>query len=164
MKKIYIVRHAKSSWESQGINDHERPLNQRGLNDAPVMAKQLAEEHGVPQKLISSTANRAFQTAKIFAEIFGFDGKDILSEKQLYHADIEDLLGAVNGADEKYDSICIFAHNPGITYFANLICEANIDNVATCGILVMHADVNHWYEIDASDIVLDAYLYPKKGI
>lgn len=164
MKKIYLVRHAKSSWEKAGINDHERPLNQRGIADAPVMASLLAEKHSIPEKLISSTAVRAHQTAKFFAEVFGYKPESIQTEKHLYHADIEDLLGAINAADESCDHICLFAHNPGITYFANLICEANIDNVATCGILLMHADVKHWHEIDANDIVLDHYLFPKMGV
>lgn len=163
MKKIYLVRHAKSSWEILGTNDHERTLNDRGIRDAPLMALQIRSQFQVPQKLISSTAVRAYQTAKLFAQILGIEIQAIQQEKHLYHADIEDLLGTINGADPALDHICLFAHNPGITYFANLVCEANIDNVSTCGILIMHADVDNWHEIDASDIRLDSYIFPKMG-
>ena len=161
MKKIYLVRHAKSSWETSGINDHERPLNERGISDAPLMAKKIMDEYEIPQLLIASSAKRAHQTALIFAEQFGKSKESVMVEKNLYHADIEELLSCINGVDNEVDHICIFAHNPGITYFANIVCEANIHDVPTCGILIMESDIPTWQGIEASDIKLNAFIFPK---
>ncbi|HOY11727.1 MAG TPA: histidine phosphatase family protein [Saprospiraceae bacterium] len=161
MKKIYLVRHAKSSWEYSGINDHERPLNHRGEQDAPIMATRIMEQFEVPQLLITSSAKRAFDTATLFSKVFNTPSEHFKVEKNLYHADIEDLMSCINGIDDQYDHVCLFAHNPGITYFANIVCEANIHDIATAGILIMEANVSSWHNIEAHDITLISYIYPK---
>ena len=77
MKTLYLIRHAKSSWDDSTLTDFERPLNERGINDAPKMGKLLKEKNIIPELLISSPANRAISTAKIsplilFLTIFYF--------------------------------------------------------------------------------------------
>ena len=70
-------------------------------------------------------------------------------------------MSCINGIDDQYDHVCLFAHNPGITYFANIVCEANIHDIATAGILIMEANVSSWHNIEAHDITLISYIYPK---
>ena len=92
MKKIYLIRHAKSSWDDPGLSDIERPLNHRGLRDAPFMSKMLKGKNVTPNKLISSPANRAFTTATYFAKELNIPEQAIVIRKEVYHAYPEEVL------------------------------------------------------------------------
>ncbi len=159
MKRLYLVRHAKSDWVDATIPDIERPLNSRGKTDAPVMAKNLLDKGFVPQMMMSSPAVRAKTTADYFAEIFNNDTIEV--DPKLYHADIDDIINSCIHLDDKVNSIMMFCHNPGITYFANVICDANIDNVPTTGVLVIDVETDSWENLDMSKLHLIDFLYPK---
>ena len=85
MKILLLVRHAKSSWDTPGINDFDRPLNERGKKDAPEMAKRIAEKITIDH-FVSSPAKRARRTAKYFAEAFDQKKEDIKLVDELYAA------------------------------------------------------------------------------
>lgn len=92
MKKIILIRHGKSAWDQPWLADHDRPLAERGLNDVPKMAKRLKKKGIIPDVILSSSALRAVDTAKITAEILGFPEEDIVFEENLYHASVSTML------------------------------------------------------------------------
>lgn len=159
MKRLYLVRHAKSDWIDASLPDIERPLNDRGNTDAPMMAKILASKNYIPELIISSPAVRAKKTADFFVD--AYKKVPIEVDKKLYHADIDEIINTCIHIDDKINSIMIFCHNPGITYFANVICDANIDNVPTTGVLVIDVDTPAWENLDMSKLTLIDFLYPK---
>ncbi len=162
MKTIVIVRHAKSSWDNPSLKDVNRKLSKRGISDAPIMAAQLIKSGIKPDVLISSHAVRALKTAELFAETLSIDKETIIIEKQLYHGDIEEFINATMLIPESASTAVMFGHNPGITYFANVVCEANIENVPTCGVLVIQSKADTWMDTDISDLKLTNFFYPKK--
>src|SRR5690606_16808146 len=123
MKTLYVIRHAKSSWENPLLADIDRPLNDRGKRDAPRMGKRLQERAVVPNLMLSSPAKRALSTCKRIAEILGYGVDKIKTERKLYHADEDDLLNIIKGLNDKCQVVMIFGHNPGLTDFVNLLSD-----------------------------------------
>jgi len=146
LKQLFIIRHAKSDQSFWG-NDFERPLNDRGRLDAPLMAKRLKERYSGIDAWISSPAKRAKKTAELFVETFNQETSDILFISALYHAPAEVFYDVIVGLPDNLNSIAVFSHNPGITYFVNsLTADIRIDNMPTCGIFAISAEIDHWRE------------------
>ena len=161
MKQLLLIRHAKSSWANSGQDDFERPLNDRGKRDAPLMAEKLIEKNYRPDALISSTAVRALATATYFAEIMDFKKKDIIQVPELYHAPPKIFKEVIQALPDGLSTVAIFAHNPGITEMANELTNIQIDNLPTCGMFGVEADVKSWKSfLDAEKSFLFFY-YPK---
>ena len=144
MKTLILVRHAKSSWDTVGTDDFDRPLNERGKKDAPEMASRLKKRDIKIDTFISSPAKRAHKTAKYFAEEFKVDKDEIELIKKLYGASVTSFLEVVSAIDDKYKTAIIFSHNPGITEFANTLSGVHIDNMPTCSMFAVRADTNKW--------------------
>lgn len=160
-KRIYFIRHAKSSWKDHLMTDHDRPLDERGLRDAPFMAKLLKEEGYAIDRIVSSTANRARSTASFFAKELGIETQ---LEKQLYHGEPDDYIDVIHLQLEKVSTLALFGHNPGITYLANILKPNITDNIPTCGIIICTVKDNvNWNDIDWKDIRLDKILTPKNA-
>jgi phosphohistidine phosphatase len=165
MKKLYLVRHAKSSWDNITMDDFDRPLNDRGEKDAPHMAKLLKHRDITPDRMITSTANRALSTCRAFAKVFDFDKKKIIAEKKLYHASSDTILKVLESLPEhkdKEDVVFLFGHNPGITEFANELLNIAIDNIPTCGIVEATLAIDQWNDISFGCGKLVSFDYPKK--
>lgn len=156
---LFLIRHAKSSWRDVSLSDHERPLNKRGRHDAPMMAKLLKKTGIKPDRVISSTAERAKVTAKEFAKEFGI--REIVLLEQLYMADEEDFLGTLQKLSDDVKCVLLFSHNPGITNFANFICGADIPEIPTCGIVHVHFALNDWKDIKKGTGIFRSLDYPK---
>src|SRR5690348_14444773 len=137
MKTLYIVRHAKSSWDDPMLEDFDRPLNDRGKRDAPIMGRRLKEKDIHPSLILSSSAKRAFSTSKKIAKVIGYSKDKIKTTVDLFHASEEEILQAIQTLKDKHDSVMIIGHNPGLTEFVNTIMEEviEIENVPTCGIV-----------------------------
>ncbi len=161
-KQITVIRHAKSSWSNPGLRDFDRPLNQRGLRDAPLMADKL-QDLGIKLDLIlSSPSSRTLLTAEYFKVKFGCK---IETVNNLYHGDVEDIIDSLIYVPDEIISVGIFCHNPGITFFANRITERMIDNVPTCGLLLCEIKENlQWQDIEVKDLELKSFIYPKMYI
>jgi phosphohistidine phosphatase len=144
MKRVIVVRHAKSSWDDASIPDFERPLNERGKHDAPLMAQRLVEKEVKIDAFISSPAKRAKKTASLFAKEFGQDKDDLILVDTLYHAGPEEFYKAIEQAPEKAKTIAIFSHNPGITEFVNSLTETRVDDMPTCAVYAVKAPVETW--------------------
>lgn len=161
MKKLLLVRHAKSDWNNPSLPDFDRPLNKRGDRDAPKMAEKLLNKHIVPQKLVSSPALRAFTTAKYFADVFNIDKKEIQTEPAIYEASVSALLNIVNRFDNRYDFVALFGHNPGITSFAINLCDTDVFDMPTCGVILIEFPFDDWKMISKDTGQQTLYDFPK---
>ena len=162
MKTLYIVRHAKSSWDERGISDHDRKLNARGKRDAPKMGELLNGKGYHPDIIYSSSAERALTTAKIISEKIAYPTDNIVVTKSIYDATTNDLVELINKIDDKYETVMLFGHNPGFTVLANLLANKYIDNMPTCAVAVIELNVESWKEIESDCGKLIAFEYPKK--
>lgn len=163
MKTLYILRHAKSSWDSPDLDDFQRPLNDRGEKDAPRMGKRLRKENISPDLICSSPATRALTTAQLVAEELGYKTKAIHEEPKLYHAGGDTILDVVRGFDDKHNAIMIVGHNPGMTEFANDLLNEEIDNIPTAGFVAAKLNIDQWKEARWGCGEMELYEYPKKG-
>jgi phosphohistidine phosphatase len=161
MKSLLLIRHAKSSWESPSIGDFDRPLNDRGLRDAPAMAKRLRERRIKIDAFVSSTAVRALTTARFFAAAYEVDEKDIVQVPTLYHAGPETFETVIAGFKNKWQTVALFSHNPGITVVVNQLELARIDNMPTCGIFGVHALTEKWGDFALAEKKFWLFDYPK---
>ncbi len=144
MKTLFLVRHAKSDWDDPSLSDFDRPLNPRGKRDAPVMAKRLRDKKIKIDAFVSSPAKRAKRTASVFTEEFKYKKKEIIFLDKLYGAGPDIFYEVIKNMDDAFNSIAIFAHNPGLTDFANELADVRIDNIPTCGVFALKIDTKHW--------------------
>jgi phosphohistidine phosphatase len=144
MKSVIIIRHAKSSWDEPDVIDFDRSLNERGKEDAPKMAKRLLERNVNVDAFISSSAKRARKTAAIFIKEFGREKENIILAPQLYLAGPEVFYETIARAPAAADTIALFAHNPGITDFANELTDVRIDDMPTCAMFAVKAKITNW--------------------
>ena len=163
LKVAYFVRHAKSSWKNLDISDHDRALNARGKRDAPLMAAKFKEQERCVPLLISSSAKRAFKTALYFARHLELDKKEVVIEPSLYHGSEDDFASVLFSQSDSLNTIMIFAHNPGLTYFANHYSDFSIDNVPTTGIFKLESKSDKWVDF-FSNVRLSSFIYPKMFI
>lgn len=162
MKTLYLLRHAKSSWDDPELRDFERPLNERGLHDVPEMARRFKSRHDGPDCMVSSPATRAKTTATLMAEHIGFPVADIVSNSELYFAGSAMFLRAASLLDQDCQSAMLVGHNPAITEFANDMAAATIDNIPTCGLVELSLPIEQWADIDTGIATLVEFDYPKK--
>jgi phosphohistidine phosphatase len=162
MKKLFLVRHAKSSWKNNAISDFERPLNKRGRRDAPFMGKLLAQQGVQPNLIISSPANRTSATAKFFCEEINYSFNEVLLEPKLYLADSDQIMEVLRSIDDRFTQIMLFAHNPGITELSNLLTGHRIDNIPTCGIVSLKLTAESWEDLGSNSCEFIFFEYPKK--
>ena len=152
MKKLYLIRHAKSSWDNLAIDDFQRPLNGRGIKDAPRMGKRLKERSLTADLVLSSPAKRALDTCLIITKILGFSKEKINTDKRLYHASEEELLRVIrelkDHPNDEEENVLLFGHNPGLTNFANHLLNEHIQNIPTTGIVAASLSIKKWQEVD----------------
>ena len=164
MKSLYIIRHAKSSWGDFTSPDFERPLNERGKKDAPVMAGRLLNNKVKIDVFISSPAKRALKTCKAFCNEYDYDENNIQLIDELYHASAETFYETVSRIADKYNAAAIFSHNPGITEFVNSLgSSVKVDNMPTCGIYAVSVDADHWSEFKKAIKTFLLFDYPKNS-
>lgn len=164
MKTVVLIRHAKSSWGDPSVIDFERPLNERGKKDAPIMAGRMKERKIQPDLFISSPAKRAKKTAKLFTEVFKAGEKDIVYKSELYHPDPTTFYEVIEATDNNIATIAVFSHNPGITYFVNELTEVKIDDMPTCSIFALEADCSKWKDFRKAKKKFLFFDYPKAMI
>jgi len=164
MKILVIVRHAKSSWDQPGLSDFDRPLNERGKKDAPVMANRLKEKGIELEHLVSSPAKRAKKTAKYFAEEFRLKKEDIKLVEALYGATQPQFLQAIKEIEDKYKTVALFSHNPGVTDFASSLTNIRVDDMPTCAMFAVQANTDSWIdfiEVEKNFLFFD---YPRNPL
>ncbi len=165
MKTLILVRHAKSSWNDQAQRDIDRPLNERGRQDAPLMADNLDKRGTHPQRVLCSPALRTASTAEIFANHLSIPKALIHLERQIYLAGSGHLLQLVRQQDDNIDSIMLVGHNPALTDFFNELCrDARLDNMPTCCVAELSLPVDQWSSLQFGQAELKYIDYPKKII
>ena len=163
MKQLFIIRHAKSDWGDFTLPDFERPLNERGKADAPVMAKRLLSKKIKIDAFISSPARRAKKTCKLFCKEFHIDDNEIIFIEKLYNAQVEIFFETILSLDNKFEQVAIFAHNPGVTDFANRLCKnLHIDEMPTCAIFAVEVDIINWKDFKEAEKRFLFFDYPKQ--
>jgi phosphohistidine phosphatase len=163
MKTLTLVRHAKSSWQDGDLSDRERPLNERGEHDAPLMGKRVVDAGIRPSQIISSPAARAWATAKAFAKELNYPVEFLQREDGLYLASLDDLLDTIATQDPGFNNLMLFAHNPGLTDLANYFIPGLTSNLPTCGVVSVNIENDDWMLYDRPGVELVAYDYPKKS-
>jgi phosphohistidine phosphatase len=162
MKTLYIIRHAKSSWDFINLPDYERPLNNRGKRDAPMMGRRFKAREILPDCLVSSPARRARETAEAISAEIGFPDERIVYERNIYEAGIISLLQTIETFPEEVSSAFFVGHNPGMTDLAEYLSGEQIGNLPTCGIACIEMDINSWILVSGELGNLVFLDYPKK--
>lgn len=164
-RTLVMIRHAKSSWANPLQSDFERPLNERGQHDAPMMGERLTKNNLQPDLIISSTAKRAKQTAKKIAGVLNYDESKIKWYDKLYHCIPSVFEEVLYEVEDNVKTVFIVAHNPGITEFVNQLSpKFSIDNMPTCGIVAAEFELGEWNEFSTTGKKVILFDYPKKEI
>lgn len=162
MLTLLLVRHAKSSWDDPGQTDFERPLNNRGLKDAPKMAKLIKEKGLTPDLIISSPAERALKTAIFFAEEYHFDIQNIVKQDVIYSGSVQTIFEKMKQIEDRYKTVFVFGHNPNITYIGRVLAFEFTDDFPTCGVLCIDFKTDRWSDISGFNGKMRFFEYPKK--
>lgn len=163
MLRLTLIRHAKSAWDDPALDDFERPLNDRGRRDAPVMAQRLLDTRRAPDRLLSSPALRAITTARVFAAALGVKNEQIALDPRIYDASRKTLAEIVRGLDGKARHVAMFGHNPGFSELARWLATCPFSQLPTCAVAQLELQIGSWDELGAGCGRLATYLYPKDG-
>ena len=162
MKRLILVRHAKSSWRDRSLADPDRPLNKRGRRDAPAMGARMARRGVTPARIVSSPAVRALTTAQVVAEAMGRSPEEITLDERVYGASWQDLVEIVRGFEDEVPSVMLVGHNPGFTDLTNWLIDPYIDNVPTCGVVEIEFEGDSWAGVGSVEARLVDFDFPKK--
>jgi len=160
MKTLFVLRHAKSSWENPDWSDFERPLNSRGLDAARFIGSLIFERNLQPQLIVSSPAKRAKQTAVLVKEIAEVS-KPVKFDERIYEASPLALFNLIREFDEKFESVLIVGHNPG---FENLVRTLTGEAVSmpTAALAKINLTIENWHELEANSNELEFLIRPKE--
>ena len=152
MKKLTIVRHAKSSWKHD-VGDLNRPLKKRGITDIITVSKEFKTKHLHPEVVFSSPAKRALETCNIFLKNIEFSYESVHISSQIYDFGGNKLINFIKSIDNKYNNVMLFGHNHALTYFVNTFGDNYIDNLPTSGLVVFEFDIDTWEDLKPGRIV-----------
>lgn len=152
MKTLYMVRHAKSSWKHDVI-DHQRPLKGRGRRDGKLVSNFVSDQVDPPQKMISSDAVRALSTAKYFKQAFNIADEAFATTHELYDFGGQQVMSTIKGIDNSLNRVMIVGHNHAFTSIANMLGNEYIDNLPTCGFVMLQFDTENWSDISVGKTI-----------
>ncbi len=160
---LTLLRHAKSSWADPGLDDGLRPLNARGLRDAPAMGHRLRACCVQPDLIVTSPARRALHTATIMAGIFAYPEDGIMQDKRVYAASSEELLQRVRCLPDNRHNVMLIGHNPGLADLANFFLLRGLGAFPTCGAVQLIFNSRRWRDINPECASLLMFDYPKNN-
>lgn len=146
MKKLILVRHGKSSWE-YSVSDKDRPLSERGINDALLVSAKVLAQNIQIDSIFSSPANRALHTSTIFLRQLDFPIKKLQLANELYDFSGDEVLRFLQNLSDSLNTVMIFGHNHAFTHIANSLGNSYIDNVPTSGLIELEFDIEDWSKI-----------------
>ncbi|WP_185216034.1 SixA phosphatase family protein [Sphingobacterium mizutaii] len=148
MKTLYLIRHAKAEEHSFSKDDFYRDLQKKGRERAERIAQKLKDSLKIDEKtlVISSSANRAIQTAELFCEVLGYPQESIHQTRDIYEAHFMDILKAINSVPEEYDTLLIFGHNPGLSNLTNYLSHSEIE-LATSNVSILQLEGDLTFEM-----------------
>ncbi|MEP7267087.1 MAG: histidine phosphatase family protein [Saprospiraceae bacterium] len=163
MKTVFLIRHAKSSWDQGGLADIDRPLNARGKATAPIMADIIFNKGIRPDLIITSPAKRARSTAKYFRKKYGIKKTEVQIEPALYHGDENSVIEVIRNLPDSINIVMLFGHNPSMNYLSALFSDKGM-HVPTCGIQHLEFHIDKWTELSPDKTALKEFIYPKQFI
>ena len=162
MKSLYLLRHAKSSWSEPGLGDQQRPLNKRGLRDAPMMGGRFCNRGEALDRMLSSPAQRAQSTAELFGNACGFSISSIITEPDLYFHGSGSIETLILEQPDHLQSLMLVFHNPDITQFANSIdYDFHVDNIPSCGLVRLDSTIDRWCDWSRDTTHFNYFDFPK---
>lgn len=168
MKTLYLLRHAKSSWEDESLDDFDRPLARRGIDAAPRMAEHMKREGWIPDAVLCSAARRAVETLELIAPVLGLDAAARI-EHDLYLADPDAMLDRIRGQPDEAASILLIGHNPGQEILAKMLCGDGRKKAIkrlkkkypTGALAVITFKADSWLQVAEGTGFLEAFVRPK---
>lgn len=145
MKTLLLMRHAKSSWKESKLDDKERPLNKRGRSDAPMMGQILIDRELIPQRILSSSALRARQTAEVVKESAGYQG-DVTYLDQLYMAEAEGYIAVLRELPDEVERVMLIGHNPGLETLLQIL-SGSIESLPTAVLAHLVLPIDQWSQL-----------------
>lgn len=162
MKKLTLVRHAKSSWKDPDLNDFDRPLNKRGKRDLSLVAQRVAGHQLIPDQMLSSGAKRAYKTAKAIATYQHLPAQQLEVIPELYEACAETLLYILQNSSDKHNHVMLVGHNPGLEMLAYLLTQQHVDKFPTAVVMHLHLSITRWSELAEGCATCTLFDYPKQ--
>jgi phosphohistidine phosphatase len=168
VKTLYMLRHAKSSWDHPGLRDHQRPLAPRGQKAAPRMGTYMAGKGYDPEYVLCSTSERTRQTWALVAPELRSNPSVEFSD-EVYHASAGSLLVLATEIPDAYSSAMMIGHNPGMHAVADWLCgygnERLLDEIGvkypTAALAVISFDIDHWADVRAGAGTLEDFVRPR---
>ena len=158
MRRLLLIRHAKSSHKFDELDDHERPLNKRGERDAITIARFIAEQDESLDVIYSSTATRALDFAQVISD---FSTITLVPDLSFYTFDPDELIEIIKSLPDTVYEAALVLHNPAITQVLNRLTNGKIDNIPTAGVAAVNCPVEQWQDILEAQAELDYFITPK---
>ena len=161
MKQIYVLRHAKSSWDNSNLSDFERPLADRGISDAKKMSKFLKDMNIKIDKVLCSNAIRAKETFDLTADGFNFEIDKATYLDKLYFGDTTTIIQDLKELEESLNNILIVGHNPTLHYLVEILTNESINRFTTCNLATISHD-GEWVSLNSQQCSLKSLIRPKE--
>ena len=162
-RRLFIIRHGKSSWDHQGLDDIDRPLAERGIRNAAEMARRLQEKGMVPELLLSSPASRALNTALIMLRNWQLEPAKLQIHDDLYDAYLKEIEQVVATVPATVTQLAIYGHNPSFTIYPNQFLDKPLDNLPTAGVVIVTLESENWKGIGRKHVKETFVDYPKRS-
>ena len=160
MKTLYIVRHAKASWEYPNLPDDDRPIIEKGIINTKLIIAELNKQKITVDLIISSHAKRAFETAKLIATGINYPVEKIEVNKFFYQVEPDIIFNIIFSVKDTIDSLMIVGHNPTLTQFANLLLKDKIEILPTSGVASISFETGKWNGIEHAKNKTNFILFP----
>ena len=161
MKQIFLLRHAKSSWDNSNLSDFERPLANRGIRDAKKLCNFLKENEFRLDRVLCSNATRAKETFDLIADGFNFKINKATYSDELYFGDTTNIINNLKKLDESFKNILIVGHNPMLHSLVESLINEKIARFTTCNLAIMLYE-GDWIELNSHECSLKSLIKPKE--
>ena len=164
MKTLYLVRHGKAGWRHREVNDAERPLKKKGIEESQMMALHLSEKDIHPDLLITSPAKRSIQTARILAEELGLPKNKVIENASIYNASLEEVMTVILGLDDNFSRVMIIGHDPSLANVAAYLTGHIVEKIPTAGAVEITFNTTHWSKLSEESGHIQFSISPKMFI
>ena len=163
MRKLILIRHAKSSWDDSFIKDHDRTLSERGLNDAPLVGKFLNKKNIIPDLILTSTAKRASNTAELILNEIDDKNVKIQYDKNIYLTGPGKIIDIISKIEDNIKILLVVGHNPDMQMLVERLTNKHFSHpkFSTAGVAIIDFEIESWNEIKATHGVLEIFITPK---
>jgi phosphohistidine phosphatase len=164
VKNLIIIRHAESDWDQSSLADIDRPLNNRGKHDAPLIGDVLKSRRLEPDLIVASPARRALETAELIAQAVGYDSEAILVCDGVYLQGTSVLIGLIRSLEAIHNRVYLIGHNPHLTELVTRLTGDSIGNIPTCGLVSIEFQIDSWAYVMDGNGRLAFFDYPKRHL